>query len=814
MAGGRGAYQRDGIEFLRGPSLNLDAPELTLTYAATAALTVWLASRLVTRVPLRIAVLLVLLPLVLTGEAVLRGRIYGPVDLYNGIEPWRRPALERGAAAAANPILSDLAFANLPWRAAARESIANGRVPLWNRFILAGNPLLGSAGAAVFHPATWLAIFLPVPLSWTFTCAFTLLLALLSAWAFFRELDLDPLPALVGAVGWAFSTYMVFFVGWSVGLSTASFPLLLLGLRRIADGRPGVGLTVAAFLLSFAGGHPESSLHCVAAGAVYFVWELLGRGRRRRTRALGATLLAAVLGLALAGPQLLPLLEAVQHSSEYRTRRGPVAAGNASQSVEAREAARRLLPAALPFAHGIYGKSPVQAEREDGSGMPLAYSGAVLFALAGVELFRKRGPDEKRGRAIFLAFAIAGLLLGASAPGLIDLLTRLPLFSLALNYRLVFLAALGLSALAAFGAERVVREGSGRTLAWASVICAVLLTLAFVLSRGVFRERALPEAFVRSSFAREAIPLLALAAAALVPALRGRRLVFAALAILVAQRGLEMKGTYPTLPKGEYAPPLPTLATLPAGELYRVTATGDVFRPNGSALYGLEDVRGYESLLLARFADTFPLWCKPQFASFNRVDDLSRPFLSFLNVRFAIAPADAPVLPGWREWSRGREMAIFENPRVLARAFTPRRIRSEPDGARTLEAMSRASDFSETAWVAGDAELEVENIPARLSLRSVGPDLHVTAEAQGRVFVATSLPDWPGWEARSGSATLPLVTVNHAFVGFWLPPGRHAVRLSYRPDSFRCGIALCGMALVALALAACFRLRASRSIPL
>ncbi|MEO8349867.1 MAG: hypothetical protein ABI610_13220, partial [Acidobacteriota bacterium] len=536
-------------------------------------------SRLVARIPLRIAILLILLPLVFTGEAVLRGRIYGPVDLYNGVDPWRRPALERGAAPAANPILSDLAFASVPWRAAVRESIALGRVPLWNRFILAGNPLLGSASPAIFHPATWLAIFLPVPLSWTFTCAFTLFLALLCAWVFFRELDLQPLPALVGAVGWAFSTYMVFFLGWSVGLSTASFPLLLLGLRRLAEGRPGVGLTVAGFLLSFAGGHPESTFHCVAAGAVYFVWELLasGRGRRRRAGALGASLLAAVLGLALAGPQLLPLLEAVQHSSEYRTRRAPVAGWNASQSVEAGEAARRLLPAALPFAHGIYGKSPVQAERADGSGMPLAYGGAVLFALAGVGLFRKRRPDERRGRAIFLAFAVAGLLLGASAPGLMDLLTQLPLFSLALNYRLVFLAAFGLSALAAFGAERVLREGSGRTLAWTSVACVSALAVAFVLSRDVFRERALPEAFVRSSFAREAIPLLALAAAALVPALRGRRLVFAALVILVLQRGLEMRGTYPTLPREEYSPPLSTLATLPGGAgPYRVTAPGDV----------------------------------------------------------------------------------------------------------------------------------------------------------------------------------------------------------------------------------------------
>ena len=738
--------------------------------------------------------------------------MYGPVDLYNHVEPWSRPALARGAAPAANPILSDLAFAYIPWRAAVRESIANGRAPLWNRFLLAGNPLLGSASAAVFHPATWLAVFLPGPLSWTFTCAFTLFLALLGAWAFFRELELDPLCALVGAVGWAFSTYMVFFLGWSVGLSTASFPLLLLGLSRIARGRGGVGLTVAAFLLSFAGGHPESTLHIVAAGAVYFVWELLRRGRRRRAAALGAAVLSAVLGLALAGPQLLPILEAVQHSAEYRTRRGPVEAGRASQSVDAEEAARRLLPAVLPFAHGIYGKSPVQAEREDGSGMPLAYGGAVLFALAGVGFFRKGEPAERRGRAIFLVFVVAGLLLGASAPGLIDLLTKLPLFSLALNYRLVFLTALGLSALAALGAERVLSERSGRTLVWTSLGCAALLTLAFAFARGVFLERALPEEFVRGAFAREVVPLLALAAAAAVPALRGRRLVFAALVILVAQRGLEMKGTYPTLPKEEYAPPLSTLATLPDGAgPYRVTAPGDVFRPNGSALYGLEDSRGYESLLLARFADTYPLWCRPQFASFNRVDDLASPFLSFLNVRFAIAPPDAPVPTGWREWARGGEMAIFENPRALPRAFPPRRVRWESDSARTLEAMSGASDFSDVVWITGVAAPEVENPTAELLLRSVGPDLQVTAEVSDRVFVATSLPDWPGWEARSGTATLPLVTVNHAFVGFWLAPGRHVVHLSYNPASFRFGVALWGTALLALAMTSLVRRR--RALP-
>jgi uncharacterized membrane protein YfhO len=66
-----------------------------------------------------------------------------------------------------------------------------------------------------------------------------------------------------------------------------------------------------------------------------------------------------------------------------------------------------------------------------------------------------------------------------------------------------------------------------------------------------------------------------------------------------------------------------------------------------------------------------------------------------------------------------------------------------------------------------------------------------------RVLVATSVPDWPGWRAESAGREVALTTVNHAFVGFWLPPGRHEVRLHYLPQSFRAGAALALVALVA-----------------
>ncbi len=103
---------------------------------------------------------------------------------------------------------------------------------------------------------------------------------------------------------------------------------------------------------------------------------------------------------------------------------------------------------------------------------------------------------------------------------------------------------------------------------------------------------------------------------------------------------------------------------------------------------------------------------------------------------------------------------------------------------------------------------EERNGEAALRIRESGPDLVVEATASARTFVATSLTDWPGWIAESDGRALPLETVNHAFVGFWLEPGRHDVRLTYRPTSWTLGLAAfsAGSVLcIALALAAARR---------
>jgi len=788
-------------------ALRLDLLELWLTYAASAALAIWIARRCAGGVSRGVGLALALLPLVFTGKALLRGELYGPSDLYYADVPWKELAAAHGVTGVQNPILSDLAFANLPWRAAVRDAIVNGHAPLWNRFALAGNPLLGTGSAAVLHPATWLGIHMPVALSWTFSCSYAIFLSLLCAFVFFRDFGLSERAALAGAVAWGFSTDLVFWNGWSVGLSTGTLPLLLLGLRRIAHGRRGVGLAVGGFLLSFFGGHPESTFHVVAAGAVYLAWELAPREARapgRLAPAARAILLAASLALLLGAVQLLPLAEGIAHSAEYRSRQAARAREAAVQSVPLGEAARRLLPDALPFAYGIWGRSGVQVERRDGAGMPLGYAGAVVFPLALLALARR---PRVRGRSFFAGCALIGWGFGASFPGLLDLAARLPGFALALNYRLVFLAALGLAGLAALGVQALEDGAGGRRVAVASAAVAALLVGLFLACGGVFRERQLSAGFVRSAFSAQIVPVLALGVVALLPALRGPRLAAAAGLLLIVQRGMEDGGTYPTLPAATLAPELPTLAAAPiGGEPGRVVAAGSVLRPNGAALYGLEDVRGYEAVVLDRLVDTFPLWSTAQHASFNRVDDLTRPFLSLLDVRWAIAAPDAPVPAGWGEQARGPEMAIFENPRALPRAFVPARLRRLADPGRRLAEMAGASDFAANAWLSSDGADDEANGPAALSLRASGSDLVVSADAPRRTLVATSIPDWPGWTARAASGEpLEVETVNHAFVGVWIPAGRTEVRLSYRPRSVTYGAVLFAAGIAACLLAAASR---------
>ncbi|HEX2062037.1 MAG TPA: YfhO family protein, partial [Thermoanaerobaculia bacterium] len=677
-------------------------------YLATTFVLLFVWSRFVQRTSVAAALVLIALPLLFTGRALLTNRVYAPVDISFMAEPLRDYAKDYGVETPHNILLSDLHCQIIPWQKAVRYSLANGEWPLWNPFILAGDILAAAAQPAVYDPLQWLGMLIPLPDAFTFGAAMTFFLAGLFTFAFARALGLGEIASFAAAAGFMFCGMLAFFVGWPLGRAWVYLPLVLFATRE----RRFVLLTLA-FVLVIVSGHPESVLHVVAVGAVY------GLTTRPDLRTIGKAVLAGLSALAITAIYLLPFFEAVPQTVENFIRTELYATQTYDVLAPKHVQLERMKKTFVP---GHRGPDPLSAR----VGIVV-----TLLAIAGV---RKRN-------WFFAALAIVCLLATFGTWPVAHALHALPLFDIAINERLAFAAAFAMAILAAF--------------------------------------------------AIDAMP---------------KKIAIAVFALLLAERAWDDGRVYPALDKDAFFPRVPLIAAIPRDA--RMTAAAFAFTANNPTMYALEDVRGYQAMTFKRLYETYSLWSRHQTAYFNRVDDLSRPFLSFLNVRYAVGQGDPPE--GWRLLAEDRGTRLFENTRELPRVFVPRRIRFERDGPTIVNAMQANHDFAEVAWIEAP-ELEphdVANGPgSSIMLRRGGLAYDFDASMTSSGWVVISATAWKGWRAFVDGKRVETRFANHAFLAVPVPAGAHRVQLEYLPASFVLGR---NISLAALALAAIFGFHSAR----
>ena len=744
-------------------------PVGALLYLLSAVGTLVLVRRF-TALSRRTAAVLILLPLFLTGRALVTGRVYAPIDLAYHFDPLASMATRAGIERIANPLPSDVAVQFIPWNAALRWSIAHGQWPLWNPFELSGNVLAAAAQSAPFHPVTLLGLVIPAPDAFGFMAAMTYFLAALGMFLFLRNLELRQLPSLFGAAGWALSTYVVAFTHTAHGNAIALLPLVMLGARGVAL-RPGIRATsilAAALILITLCGHPETSLHVVALAIAYVIF----CARSRLSRVAISGLAAGVLALLLTAFFVWPMIDAIPQTREYLHRKSGAEGVSASWGVVAHVLRSNI----VPFAEGAPGEEEPQHDRGvEHHSMGTAYAGAMLFAPALFALLRAR----MREKWFFGGVVVFGFLAGAEAPILSAILSRLPIFSLAINARMISFATFAICVLAAIGMNASLAER--RRLAFLFLFVGVsiaVLTIAI--------PSTLTPDFVRANAIREVAPLLL--AFALLIAFRTNRAAAAGLiALLLLQRVVEIGGYIPAVDRRAFFPPIAGFESLPhSGEPYRIVGQGPLFAPNVAALYGLEDVRGYQAMTFARLAETFQLWSIPQPVWSNRVDDLTAPMLSMMNVRFALALPDSPIPPSWRLIGRYPGYALLENMRALPRAFVPHVVHTGLDNV--IRDMRACSDFAAEAWIEtpGPA-MDVANGSGSVRVRADGSRLLLHASMQSAGWIIVSEAAWSGWRASSGGNPLKLHFADRAFLGMYVPAGDHDIVLSYRPKAVTTG---------------------------
>lgn len=769
-------------------------------YLSVAASIVFLWRRQVANISRVTAVVLLCLPMLLTGRALLTNGVYSTTDILFRDPPFRDYAADFGRSHMHNGWVVDPFVQMVPWQKAVRHALARGEWPLWNPFILCGTGLAAAMQAAPYDPINLVALLLPLDLSITFSATMTFFLASFLAFAFARELGCEERASLVAATVYMLSTAMTFTIGWSPHTRTwALAGLVFVAVRRLVREpgvRSGAMLLVALVLLVFAG-HPESLFHVVACGVAYGLFEM-ARTPRNAARAAIAATATGLIALLLTAVSLLPFYEALPQTAEYPSRLTEV-----EYVPEPALTKRRAGATFLPFFGGSASRENVTRQWDTGAGRV----GSIALALAIAALLTGGVTKEKW---FFAALAVIGLWAHFEAPPVVQLLHALPLFDLALNDRLSFAAAFALAILAALA----VNARDGRRMALAAGVVFVLLSIATAL---VWREQVLvgvAPSLIRTMIAAELLPLAVMATIGLTR-LPTSLAVPLLLLCIGAQRLIADGDTYPTLPRHTFYPRTPLMDAMKSDGLSRMVGVGATLLPNTSALYELEDVRGYEAMTFRRLAETFALWSIPQPVFFNRVDDLARPFLSMMNVRFAIGSRTVSPPRGWRVVAEDRNSRVLENMRVLPRVFAPRLIRVRHDDIAILNEMNTATDFSEVGWISSDKipEGELPNGRATITTRRAGSGYSIDVSMDGGGWLIISDAAWSGWQAVLDGKHVRTHFANHAFLGIFVPHGTHQLRLVYRPDSFRLGLAVSTSMLALLILAGIFTARRSAPAP-
>ena len=741
-------------------------------YLATAIAIVALWRRFVQPMSLAASIVVVLLPFCFTGRALLTGRVYAPIDMPFASEPLKDYAKEYGMETPHNGTLSDLYMQMIPWQSAVRSAWSRGEWPLLNPYMLCGSMLAPNMQSAPYDPMHLVALLLNEAQALTFGAAMTFFFAALFTFAFARSLGLNEIAALIAAAAFMMCGVLAFFVGWPLGRIWTFLPLVLLGVRlvvRDTNTKAAVILTLAFVLMIFAG-HPESILHIVFTGATWGVYELLST---RRWKSIVLAALCGVIALAICAISLLPFFSAAPQTREYDVRHHAYANFPFPSMPEA--VAKRAGNSLFPF----WGGQPERHNYTDVWEPTTMRVGAIVLALAFTALIvaPRRDTWFFAGLAIFCAWA------GLNAWPIAQILHSLPLFDIALNERLVFPASFALAMLAGIAANDMKRRG-----AIAILVAGIALLIGTLMTRETQLAIGVDAKLLTFLASVDLVPLLIVAALFFV---KPRIALPALLGLILLQRTIEDGSIYPAHPEKAFYPEIPILQQIQkdGDPTFRMIGLHYAFLPDAAAMYELEDARGYEAMTFRRLSETYPLWCIPLGASFNNVPDMSRPFLSFLNIRYALGTKDLAPAEGWKIVFEDRNSRLLRNEHALPRAFIPPAIRYGRDAAEILGQMAQATDFAQTAWIEVPHYVphEIVNGPGTVAIHREGSAYKLDADMQGDGWIILSDARWPGWRAYIDGRRVETHFANHAFIGIFVPKGKHEVRVAFMPESFTRG---------------------------
>jgi hypothetical protein len=676
---------------------------------------------------------------------------------------------------------SDLTVSHWPKAYLMAESWqATRSLPLWTPANLSGMPLAANQVAMRFYPLAWIFLLLPLNPAFNLLFVFHLYWGGLGVyWLLRAGFDLDPIPALAGALSYALGGKLLAHAAGGhviVVAAMAWMPWALLGTHQVLRGGNLLWAALAAAALAMQlATDVRITLYTAYLLLAYVLWDLLvvERGRWALVpRLMIIPLLAALLGAA----QLLPLLEL---------------AGYSNRSLSLADAGSFALTP-LTLLVGLF-LPDVQGGHE-----MVVYLGLVPLALALLALMKADRRTWFFGGVVLFAALYA---LGPATPLFEVIYDWVPGFRWLRAPARVFLpASLAVGILAGIGVQRLAK-GQVR---WSATIALALglLTLGLGLGLAVLYGQSNRGTLGLIVLPSTTLLMVGLIAKGRLPARLGllglTLLLFADLASFDTT-GIRFISPAEAFAGGSVA------ADYLRGQpgLFRTYSPSYSLPSHVAARADLETADGVEGVHLAvydRFMALAGGYGDPSFSvsippfppdlRLNEAFRVTQPdlrLLGLLGVEYLVA-AFPMNWPGLTLVARMDGTHIYRNQYALPRAWVvPPPSNVSGDWATQLVALA---DQSARVIAAGDTTVQITRYkPDRIEVEAQLPDDGVLV--LGEIW-------YPGWQAMVDGEARPVEQIAGILRGVSLTEGTHQIVLMYDPASVRWGARLSLIGLVSM----------------
>jgi len=246
---------------------------------------------------------------------------------------------------------------------------------------------------------------------------------------------------------------------------------------------------------------------------------------------------------------------------------------------------------------------------------------------------------------------------------------------------------------------------------------------------------------------------------------------------------------------------------------FRITTLEDpsrnsILNANMGWSYGLDDVRGYDSIISAQYVATMRALYLQDGLDFNRISPvrvsdnqnyaggytavLDAPLFDLFNIRYVLTYPDVEIdVEGYIRVRQDEAVSIWENDSVMPRAFV---VDSDDWDVRWLPDANGEFDYS--LFQTPSDVLEVPEYDAAPITADSGREKFIDVSLDDDAWLVVSETYAPGWRAfvrpqgsgedAESAVNVQLVMAN--FQGVQLTEGEWTVRLVYSPASFQVGL--------------------------